>query len=78
MTPFDADFIRTVAIGIGATALMDLWLTLLKALGLPTLNFALLGRWVGHMPLEITLVRLDVQAQLPPEACASVRLFLRK
>lgn len=50
MTPFDADFPRALAIGFGATALMDLWLTLLKALGLPTLNFALLGRWVGHMP----------------------------
>jgi hypothetical protein len=50
MTPFDADFPRAVAIGIVATAVMDLWLTLLKALGLPTLNFALLGRWVGHMP----------------------------
>lgn len=50
MTPFDADFPRAVAIGFGATAVMDLWLTLLKALGLPTLNFALLGRWVGHMP----------------------------
>jgi hypothetical protein len=50
MTPFDTDFSRAVAIGIGATAVMDLWLTLLKALGVPTLNFALLGRWVGHMP----------------------------
>lgn len=50
MTPFDADFPRAVAIGIGATAVMDLWLTLLKAFGLPTLNFALLGRWVAHMP----------------------------
>ena len=50
MTPFDADLPRAVAIGIGATAVMDLWLTLLKALGLPTLNFALLGRWVAHMP----------------------------
>ena len=50
MTPFDADLLRAVAIGIGATAVMDLWLMLLKALGLPTLNFALLGRWVGHMP----------------------------
>ncbi len=54
MTPFDADLsrllLRAVAIGIGATAVMDLWLLLLKALGLPTLNFALLGRWVGHMP----------------------------
>jgi len=50
MTPFDSLLLRTVAVGIGATALMDLWLTLLKALGLPALNFALLGRWVGHMP----------------------------
>jgi hypothetical protein len=50
MTPFDTDFPRALAIGIGATAVMDLWLTLLKALGLPGLNFALLGRWVAHMP----------------------------
>lgn len=50
MTPFDADLPRAVALGIGATAVMDLWLTLLKALGVPTLNFALLGRWVAHMP----------------------------
>lgn len=50
MTPFDANFPRAVAIGIGATAVMDLWLTLLKNLGVPALNFALLGRWVAHMP----------------------------
>ncbi|MDZ4076004.1 MAG: DUF2938 domain-containing protein [Hylemonella sp.] len=54
MTPFDAapslPLFRAVATGIGATAVMDLWLTLLKALGVPGLNFALLGRWVGHMP----------------------------
>ena len=50
MTPFDESFFHTVTIGIGATAVMDLWLTLLKAIGVPTLNFALLGRWVGHMP----------------------------
>jgi hypothetical protein len=42
--------IRTLALGLGATALMDLWLLVLKALDIPTLNFALLGRWVGHMP----------------------------
>ncbi len=28
---------------------MDLWLTLLKRMGVPTLNFALLGRWIGHL-----------------------------
>lgn len=50
MISFDTDALRAVAVGIGATAVMDLWLTLLKALGLPTLNFTLLGRWIGHMP----------------------------
>ena len=38
-----------VFVGIGATAVLDIWIFALKALGVPTLNFALLGRWVGHM-----------------------------
>lgn len=37
-----------VLIGIGATALMDLWLWLLSRLGVPGTGFAMLGRWVGH------------------------------
>lgn len=36
-------------VGIGATAVMDAWLLLLSRLGVPTLSFALVGRWVGHM-----------------------------
>jgi Protein of unknown function (DUF2938) len=40
---------RAIAIGIGATALMDLWLLLLRRAGVPTMDFALLGRWVGHV-----------------------------
>lgn len=36
------------AVGIGATALMDLWLWLLSRLGVPTTGFAMVGRWVGH------------------------------
>lgn len=50
MTLWTDALLQTAAIGIGATAVMDLWQLLLKALGIPTLNFALLGRWVGHMP----------------------------
>lgn len=42
------EWIRTVAIGVGATAVMDAWLLLLKRLKVPTMDFALLGRWVGH------------------------------
>lgn len=35
--------------GIGATVIMDAWLMLMKALGVPTLDFALVGRWMGHL-----------------------------
>lgn len=40
---------RVVLIGCGATLLMDLWLMVLKRAGVPTLNFAFIGRWVGHL-----------------------------
>ncbi|CAM4073560.1 Membrane protein [Pseudomonas reidholzensis] len=38
-----------VLIGIGATLVMDLWTQLLKRLGVTTLNYAMLGRWAGHL-----------------------------
>lgn len=39
------------AIGLGATLLTDLWNLCLKVfLGIPSLNFCLLGRWLLHMP----------------------------
>ena len=44
------DIPAAVAIGIGATLVMDLWnLFLKRAFGIPSLNYCLLGRWVGHM-----------------------------
>jgi hypothetical protein len=43
--------LSAIAIGIGATLLMDLWNLLLKrAFGIPSLNYCLLGRWLRHMP----------------------------
>jgi hypothetical protein len=40
-----------VAIGIGATLVMDLWNLLLKrAFSIPSLDYCLLGRWLRHMP----------------------------
>lgn len=41
--------VRIVVIGAGATLVMDLWAALLRQLGIPSLNFALLGRWIGHL-----------------------------
>lgn len=43
------DLLACIAlIGAGATAAMDLWLALLGRLGVPSMNFAMVGRWVGH------------------------------
>ena len=40
-----------VAIGIGATLVMDLWnLFLKRAFSIQSLNLCLLGRWLRHMP----------------------------
>ncbi len=40
-----------IAIGIGASLVMDLWnLFLKRAFSIPSLNYCLLGRWLRHMP----------------------------
>ena len=40
-----------IAIGIGATLVMDLWnLFLKRTFRIPSLNYCLLGRWLRHMP----------------------------
>lgn len=41
--------LQGAALGVGATAVMDVWLMGLRRAGVPTLNFALLGRWGGHL-----------------------------
>lgn len=41
--------LRIVLVGAGATAVMDAWLMLLKRMGVQTLNFAFIGRWMGHL-----------------------------
>lgn len=43
--------IRVALIGAGATAVMDLWgLMLKRGLGVKGLDYAMVGRWIGHMP----------------------------
>jgi hypothetical protein len=41
--------VAIVLIGVGATAVLDLWLAALKRLGVPTGSFGLIGRWVAYM-----------------------------
>ena len=49
MEDWTAHLPRIVAVGVGATVVMDLWLALLKRLKVPSMNFALVGRWAGHV-----------------------------
>lgn len=50
MEPVSLPFLlRAGAVGVGATLVMDLWLVALRRAGVPTLDFALLGRWTGHL-----------------------------
>lgn len=36
-------------VGAGATALLDLWIAMLRRLGVRSLDMALIGRWIGHL-----------------------------
>ena len=51
----ESDYIiGAIAIGLGATLVMDLWnLFLNRAFSIPSLNYCLLGRWLRHMPAGI-------------------------
>jgi hypothetical protein len=40
---------RVILVGIGATAMMDVWSTILRSMGIPTLDYAWVGRWAGHL-----------------------------
>lgn len=43
--------LQGLLIGLLATVLIDIWALVLKhALNLPTTNWAMVGRWVGHLP----------------------------
>jgi DUF2938 family protein len=43
--------VRAVLIGIGATIVMDLWTLLRKRVfGVASLDYRMLGRWIGNLP----------------------------
>ena len=43
--------LRAVAVGIGGTVVLDLWAILLeKTAGIAATNWAMVGRWAGHLP----------------------------
>ena len=65
-----ASAVAALVIGIGATLSMDAWNLLLKrALGLRSLDYCLLGRWVRHMPRALRHENIASAAELRGE-CA--------
>jgi DUF2938 family protein len=51
MSVAGSQLLGAIAIGIGATLMMDLWnLFLRRAFHIPSLDYCLLGRWVRHLP----------------------------
>ena len=50
--PETLDFVlRGIAIGVVGSALMDVWSAVLRRrFGIRTLDYRLLGRWIGHFP----------------------------
>ena len=58
-------FFDAVAVGLGATLLMDLWALFLKhAFSIPSSSYCLIGRWFCHMP-EGTFMHASI-ANAPP------------
>lgn len=44
-------FLAAVVVGSGATVIMDIWALLMSRLfDIPSLNYRMVGRWVGHIP----------------------------
>lgn len=47
-----------VLLGIGATAIMDIWALVLKlCFAVPFRNYDMVGRWAGHMPRGVFMHR---------------------
>lgn len=49
MNEWTHEALHVLWIGVGATAVMDVWLAVIRRLGAPTQPFALIGRWAGHL-----------------------------
>jgi hypothetical protein len=60
---------RGALMGVAGAALMDVWsLVLRRGFGIPTLDYALLGRWLGHLARgRFRHERIATSAPIPRE-----------
>jgi len=65
-----AEALLTIAVGIGATLVMDLWAIFLKrAFDVPSPNYCFVGRWVRYMPEGVFRHRSISAAPQKPAEC---------
>lgn len=65
------DAVAAVGIGIGATLVIDGWnLGVKRVLGIPSLSYCMLGRWVSHMRNGVFRHRAIAKASAKPFECA--------
>lgn len=65
------DLVAGLAIGVGATLCIDAWnLFLARAFGVRSLDYCLLGRWVGHLPSGVIRHQSIAAAEARPYECA--------
>jgi hypothetical protein len=63
---------QAIAVGIGATAVTDLWgVALARLFGVPAANYCLVGRWVLHMPDGVFRHASIAKAATKPAECAA-------
>lgn len=43
--------LKIIAIGIGATLILDIWNFLLSLIGIKSLDYRFVGRWIGHFAI---------------------------
>lgn len=69
MNPALEIVVRGTVMGLAAAGLMDVWgLLLRRGFGIPTLDYALLGRWIGHMAsLRFAHERIAAAEPVPGE-----------
>ena len=61
---FSTYMIQSLTIGVGATIVMDIWVLLLATLwGIKGLDFAFVGRWVGHFKHGVFRHRSIIQSK---------------
>jgi hypothetical protein len=62
--------ILAIAVGLGATVVMDLWAVFLKRIfKIPSLNYCLVGRWLRYMPEGVFRHNSIAAASSRPAEC---------